>query len=145
MGPKTTEIWQNPSCPYRHNPLYTNEAHSNCVKISLDTRTKDLLENCHHGVNSKCFFRMTKRKIGGGGNLWGEILLLGDGPLENCTKSASQYFCETCDKDLKDEETQTLHFSEHIKCAYPGCKFDAHFLVIFISFYQPLNIKTFSI
>merc|ERR1711935_1050890 len=42
----------------------------------------------------------------------------------------SQFFCETCDKDLKSEEMRKQHFSEHIPCAYPGCKFEAHFLVI---------------
>jgi len=66
---------------------------------------------------------------GRGGTLWGEVLQMGDGPTESFTRSATMYYCETCDKDLKSEEIQKAHFAEHIKCAYPGCKFEAHFLV----------------
>ena len=56
---------------------------------------------------------------------------MGDGPLESCSRAVSQHYCETCDKELKTEELKKAHFAEHIKCAYPGCKFDAHFLVSF--------------
>ena len=81
-------------------------------------------------------FRMSsvarKRKTKGA-SLWSSVLAQGDGPQEfdpGCPGNLSQYFCETCDKDLKTEEQLKQHFSEHIPCAYPGCKFNAHFLVI---------------
>ena len=69
--------------------------------------------------------------------LWADFLADGDGPLEVIGQDAglSQFFCETCDKDLKSEEMRKQHFSEHIPCAYPGCKFEAHFLVSLIIFY----------
>ena len=73
-----------------------------------------------------------KRKTKGA-SLWSSVLAQGDGPQEfdpGCPGNLSQYFCETCDKDLKTEEQLKQHFSEHIPCAYPGCKFNAHFLVI---------------
>ena len=44
--------------------------------------------------------------------------------------SASQYFCEACNKDFKDQEAKAAHFAEHIKCGFPGCMFEGHMLVI---------------
>jgi len=63
--------------------------------------------------------------------MWTDVLEAGEGPLECVGGTAmSQYFCEVCDKDLKTEENMKQHFKEHIPCAFPGCKFNAHFLVI---------------
>ena len=44
--------------------------------------------------------------------------------------SASQYFCEACNKDFKDQAAKAEHFAEHIKCGFPGCMFEGHMLVI---------------
>ena len=47
-----------------------------------------------------------KRKTKGA-SLWSSVLAQGDGPQEfdpGCPGNLSQYFCETCDKDLKTEE-----------------------------------------
>jgi len=66
-----------------------------------------------------------------GGELWGDFLKTADqGPVESNPKGMSIYYCEMCDKDLKTEEAKETHFAEHIKCGHPGCKFEAHFLVI---------------
>ena len=63
-------------------------------------------------------------------SMWTDVLEAGEGPLECVGGTAmSQYFCEVCDKDLKTEENMKQHFKEHIPCAFPGCKFNAHFLV----------------
>ena len=65
--------------------------------------------------------------------MWADFLADGDGPVEVIGQDGtlSQFYCETCDKDLKSEELKKQHFSEHIACAFPGCKFEAHFLVSF--------------
>jgi len=66
-----------------------------------------------------------------GGNIWGQILATQvNEPLETSMRQVAQFYCETCDKDLKTEEEKEKHFAEHIQCAEPGCKFNAHFLVV---------------
>ncbi|CBY21491.1 unnamed protein product [Oikopleura dioica] len=70
------------------------------------------------------------RKRSKAGNLWGDVLKEGEGPVEKNTGSASQYFCEACNKDFKDQAAKAEHFAEHIKCGFPGCMFEGHMLVI---------------
>nr|XP_039255643.1 nuclear fragile X mental retardation-interacting protein 1-like [Styela clava] len=41
-------------------------------------------------------------------------------------------FCDVCDRGFKTEAKKNEHFSQHIKCDEPGCKFEAHFKIVFI-------------
>ena len=74
--------------------------------------------------------------------LWADFLADGEGPLEIVGQDAtlSQFYCETCDKDLKSEELKKQHFKEHIACAFPGCKFEVGLFFQFLAKIKYLKI-----
>nr|NP_001071912.1 zinc finger protein [Ciona intestinalis]BAE93299.1 zinc finger protein [Ciona intestinalis] len=39
-------------------------------------------------------------------------------------------FCDVCDRGFKNEEKKLEHYSQHVKCKEPGCKFEAHFKLV---------------
>ena len=79
------------------------------------------------------FLILENTKMSANALLWADFLADGEGPLEIIGQDAtlSQFYCETCDKDLKSEELRKQHFAEHIPCAFPGCKFEVSFLLYF--------------